>query len=93
MWLLNLALDHNAGILDHTQLIFSYLMLLGPFVVIYYTFAAISSYGSVSQVQLGTDWALTTETDSMYSVTFNSLLGLCIFDFVFEYMSLGPLAK
>ena len=92
-WLMNLILDHNAGFLDRITLILSNLMILAPFAAIAGVFIASSAYGSAAEVALGTDWALTIEDDSDYSLIFNLTALLAILNFSWAFMSRGSLSE
>jgi hypothetical protein len=90
-WLMNYVFDHNAGFLDRITLLLSNLMILAPFASIVGVFIASSAYGTDVEVALGTDWAITIEDDSKYTLMFNLTALLAILNFSWAFMSRGSL--
>lgn len=92
-WLINLILGHNGGFLDHISIFLGYLQLLAPIGTLYGAFHASSSYGTATEVALGTDWAFTVNDDPNYTLMFSLSLLISVMDLIWEYMSLGSLKE
>ena len=84
LWLFNLILDHNGNFLDRLLIWDLDLMLLAPIAALVGVFYTSSSYGTISEVALGTDWAITIDDDEHYNVIFNGTILMAILNFIFE---------
>ena len=83
-WLLNLFIGHNGNFLDRFVLWDLNLMLLAPIAALLGAFYTSSSYGTIAEVALGTDWATTIADDKYYSVMFNGCILITILNLIFE---------
>lgn len=87
LWAVNLATDHNGGLLDRIFVYSAYTMQVAPVCTLFMGFYAGSSYGSEKQVALSTDWATVIDDDPKYGVTFNTTLWSSLLTIVMSFMS------
>ena len=86
-WLVNFIRDHQAGQIDTAFTTFVRFFKASPLVFLFLTFWASGSYGSQSQVDLGTDWAFTVNDDPHYSLVFNTCLWSGLLMTVLSFMA------
>lgn len=91
-WFFNLLFDHNGGVIDGFTFFLSKVMIFTPIAILFGAFYVSSSYGDVTAVALGTDWAFTLEDDPEYAVAFNVTLILSVLNLIFMFTARGSLS-
>lgn len=84
LWFVNLIIGHNGNILDKLVVWDLNLMLIAPVATLLGAFYTSSNYGSIAEVALGTEWAMTIADDPHYSVLFNSAILISVLNLIFE---------
>jgi hypothetical protein len=84
LWIVNLIIGHNGNLFDKLVVWDLNFMLTAPVATLLGAFYTSSSYGSIAEVALGTDWAMTIADDPHYTVLFNSAILISVLNLIFE---------
>ena len=92
-WFFNLFIGNNGNFVHKLSTNIALLLRFNALVIVYFILMASGSYGSDSEVALGTDWALTINDDENYTTMFNQSMLIQILNLVFSFTAFDGMNK